>query len=129
MFAGVALAEPFGPYGADVVRVVDGDTVVLDVRIFHGLSQRTTVRIDGINTPEKRGAPPCEIAAGIAATAFTTAWLDAGSNAVSVVIRGLDKYGRWLGDITRADGGFLRRALVAAGHARPYRGEKRGPWC
>ena len=42
-------------YRAMVVRVLDGDTIELDMQIWPQLIQRTKLRLDGINTPEKRG--------------------------------------------------------------------------
>ena len=45
----------FGPYNTDVIRVVVGDTLELNVHIWPGLIQNIKLRLDGIDTPEKRG--------------------------------------------------------------------------
>ncbi len=48
-----------GPYEGRVVRVIDGDTVVVRVGVWPGMSAETSVRIRGIDAPEMRG-PDCE---------------------------------------------------------------------
>ena len=130
-----ALAAPgtkpvYGPYPATVVRVIDGDTVELDVALWPGLVQRIRLRLDGVNTPEKRGknVTPCEKAAAAKASAFTARFLKTTRQVVVSQVR-LGKYaGRVLGRIT-ANGHDLARALVEAGLARPYAGGKRQAWC
>jgi|GEM_PF-394532 len=118
----------YGPYPARLVRVIDGDTVEVDVALWPGLVQRIHVRLDGVNTPEKRGASACEKAAGLRATAFTQNLLGQARRLILSGVRS-DKYGgRVLGRI-HADGKDLADALLAAGLAKPYHGEKRGAWC
>ena len=51
---------------AKIVRLVDGDTCVLDFDMGMSITVRATVRLFGINTPEVRGP---EKVAGHAATA------------------------------------------------------------
>lgn len=119
--------ELYGPYRAALVRVIDGDTVELDLAIYPGLSSRVRIREDGINTPEKRTSSPCEKVAGLAATAFTEVFLTDRELIVAGVREG--KYaGRLLGHIY-AGAEPLGLALQAEGLARPYDGGKRAPWC
>ena len=120
--------ETYGPYRAEVVRVIDGDTVELAVHLWPGLVQRVNLRLDGANTPEKRGASACEMAQGKKATEFTQIFL---KDTAVVMVSGIhhDKYaGRMLGRLS-VDGKDLGAALIAAGLAREYHGEKREPWC
>lgn len=121
-------ADAYGPYHATVARVVDGDTVVVDVALWPGLVQRIALRLAGVNTPEKRGAALCEKVAAGRAEAFTRRFLRLGSVVTVSGVR-LGKYaGRVLGRLA-VDGRDLGEALVAAGLARPYAGGKRRPWC
>jgi len=123
-------SDDYGPYPAKVLRVIDGDTVQIEVALWPGLSQRTKLRLAGVNTPEKRGqkVSDCEKRAAHAAAAFTKRFLEE-SQAVTVSHIRPGKYaGRMLGSIY-ADGKSLARALLDAGHARPYRGGRRQPWC
>jgi len=121
--------EPgYGPYPARLVRVIDGDTVEVDVDLWPGLVQRIHVRLDGVNTPEKHGASACEKAAGLRATEFTQKLLGKARRLILTGVRP-DKYGgRVLGRIL-ADDKDLGEALLRAGLAKPYHGEKRGAWC
>lgn len=120
-------AMAYGPYEADLVRVIDGDTLELDVRIWPGMSQRINMRVDGINTPEKRTRDACEKEAGIAASAYAEDLVSRGGITVDEIHLG--KYaGRVLGRVFVGPVDF-GQAMISAGHARPYHGERRGPWC
>jgi endonuclease YncB( thermonuclease family) len=123
-----AAARDYGPYAAKVVRVVDGDTLEIEVEVWPGLTARSRVRLAGINTPESRGRiSDCEREAGKRATAFTRAWVEE-AGTLTVVLSAQDKYGRPLVRVLR-DTEDLAAALIAAGLAHPYGGGKRGAWC
>lgn len=47
---------------ADVVRVIDGDTVVVDAHPWPGWTLRVSVRVAGIDAPEKRARCAAEAA-------------------------------------------------------------------
>jgi len=122
--------ELYGNYKAEVVKVIDGDTVKLNVRIWPKLTQQINLRLKEINTPEKRGKKisDCEKKAGQKATNFTQQWLK-GAKTVTVSEVQLGKYaGRVLGKLSK-EGKDLGEALIEAGHAKPYSGGKRKPWC
>jgi endonuclease YncB( thermonuclease family) len=126
-----AAARDYGPYAAKVVRVIDGDTLEIEVEVWPGLTARSRVRLVGINTPESRGKiSDCERDAGKRAADFTRAWV-AAPGALAVVVSEQDKYGRPLVRVRRGSEGIedLGQALIAAGLARAYHGERRGAWC
>jgi len=118
-------------YDAQVVRVNDGDTVVIAAPFLPApLKPELAVRIYGVDTPEKgfRAQCPSEDARGKAATEFT-------KNAVAkslkrqVTLYGWDKFGgRVLGDIL-LDGQSLRAQLIQNGFAREYFGDAKQSWC
>jgi len=126
------MANAFGPYSAELVRVIDGDTVKVRAEIWPGLFKVINVRLDGINTPESRNGkingvkiPACEIALGKEATALAKDYLQ-GPIIISNIKLG--KYaGRVLGNISTSDGP-LADALMAAGLAKPYHGGGRSIW-
>ena len=124
-----AAKEAFGPYRAEVVRVKDGDTVLVDVHIWPGLTQRISLRLDGVNTPEtRRPAPDCEREAGRQAKAFVRGLLSPGDEVIIREVR-LGKYaGRALGKI-EVDGQDLGEMLIREHLARPYHGGRRSAWC
>jgi endonuclease YncB( thermonuclease family) len=119
--------QKFGPYDATLVKVIDGDTLKLDVMIWPGLTQRINLRLNGVNTPESRSKKPCEKALAKKATEFTRRFVQRASLSISNVKNG--KYaGRVLGSVT-ADGKDLVGALIESGNGRAYDGGKREGWC
>ena len=48
-----------GPVAADVVEVIDGDTIAVRAHIWPGHIVETRVRLDRVDTPETR-RPDCE---------------------------------------------------------------------
>ncbi|MDH5327685.1 MAG: thermonuclease family protein [Gammaproteobacteria bacterium] len=120
----------YGPYQAEVVRVVDGDTIELNVHVWPGLVQNIKLRLSGVNTPEKRGrnVSQCEKKAAQKATNFTQRWVK-GINRIIVTEVKLGKYaGRALGKIKKGELD-LGEELIRAGHAKPYSGGRRQAWC
>jgi len=127
--AGAAELYP-GPYRAEVLRVVDGDTLKVRVAIWPGLESVVSVRLRGIDTPESYG-PKCdaEKALAQAATAFLAALAPAGA-LVTLEDVGPDKYAGRVDAVVRlADGQEVAAGLLAAGHGRPYAGGRRQGWC
>ncbi|MBP7064065.1 thermonuclease family protein [Ferrovibrio sp.] len=128
----LAAAEPGlrGPVAVEQARVIDGDT--LEVVALIWLDQRVTtrVRLEGIDTPERRSQCAAEREAAAAASRQATAWLEQHR---SVVLRDLihDKYGRRVvGRVQSADGSSdLGETLIAQGLARRYDGGRKRPWC
>lgn len=113
-------------YTVDVVRVLDGDTVDVDVQIWPGLRQRIRVRVAGVDTPEIHTRRPCEKQAGYEAKRFVEAWVQSGGVMLDQVTLG--KYaGRVVGHLRRG-GRDLSADLLAAGLAQPYDGGHKTPW-
>jgi len=118
-------------YDAVIVRVNDGDTVVIAAPFLPPpLKQELAVRVYGVDTPEKgfRAQCPSEDQRGQNASKFTTAAV-AKSTKRQVVLYSWDKFGgRVLGDII-LDGQSLRAMLIQNGFAREYFGEAKQSWC
>jgi endonuclease YncB( thermonuclease family) len=118
-------------YDAQIIRVSDGDTVVIAAPFLpQPLKPELAVRIFGVDTPEKghRAQCPGEDQRGQAASAFT-------KNAVAttqkhqVTLYAWDKFGgRVLGDII-LNGTSLRSELIRNGFAREYYGDAKQSWC
>lgn len=104
-------------YPATMQRVVDGDTMVLQVALGLGVSRTVTIRLLGIDTPELRLE---ERPAGLRAKAFVESWSARYENAVILRTDGkLGKYGRLLAMVCPPDGGeCLTEALIAGGHVK-----------
>ncbi|ABD53497.1 thermonuclease family protein [Jannaschia sp. CCS1] len=63
-WAPIAAAEdhadnPYERYTAEVIRIIDGDTLEVRVELWPGLTASYSVRVRGIDAPERRGAD-CE---------------------------------------------------------------------
>lgn len=114
-----------------VTRVIDGDTVEIAVGFLpEPLPPKLSIRILGVDTPEKAPRAKCEAEAAKAkqASAFTKAAI---LNAREVVVQlaEWDKYGgRVLGHVI-IDGNNLSDMLIREGLARPYKGEAKSSWC
>lgn len=114
-------------YAVEVVKVVDGDTVDVDIELGFGLCLKNErVRIVGIDTPESRTSDPVEKLFGLAAKKRVAQLLESGSRLVTVDDkRGEDmrgKFGRVLGDFRIADGRLLTTMLAEEGFCVPYFG-------
>lgn len=122
-------------YDAQILRVTDGDTVVIAAPFLPApFKPELAIRVYGVDTPEKgfRAQCPQEAQRGDAASAFTKKAIEsaaAGGGRFQVTMYGWDKFGgRVLGDIL-INGKSLRAALIANGFAREYYGEAKQSWC
>jgi endonuclease YncB( thermonuclease family) len=117
-----------GPVAADVVRVVDGDTLKLKVHIWIGQTIEVDVRVAGIDAPELKGKCPAERARAAEARAYLDHLV--GGRAVRIAQVRNDKYGgRVIADVDEETAGDIGAAMLARGLARAYDGGKREPWC
>ena len=128
----IAQKTPQGvTYDAQIVRVSDGDTIVIAAPFLPApLKPELAVRIYGVDTPEKGWRGQCELEKqqGEAASQFTKAAITK-STKRQVVLYGWDKFGgRVLGDII-LDGQSLRTRLIQNGFAREYFGDAKQSWC
>lgn len=90
-------------YTATKVRVVDGDTIDLDVDLGFQVHLKVRVRLKGVNTPEIYGIDKEseEYAEGIRAKRFVELWFE--THAEELILRTekdrRGKYGRWIGTV------------------------------
>jgi len=116
-----------GPVAASVVKVIDGDTLDVTVRVWIGQDTRTRVRIRGIDAPELHARCPVEKAGALAAKARLK---ELAGKAVTLTAIGQDKYaGRVDATVTAENGSDIAATLIREKLARPYGGGKRGSWC
>ncbi|MEQ8308583.1 MAG: thermonuclease family protein [Hoeflea sp.] len=113
-----------GPVAARVVRVIDGDTLVVDAHPWPGQAVRVSVRLRGIDTPERRSRCSSERKAADQARGELKR-LVAGHETVSLInVAGGKYYGRILADL-KAGSRDIASAMLQSGLARPYQGGKR----
>lgn len=117
-----------GPVQADVVKVVDGDTLTVKARIWLGQHVLTNVRIAGIDTPELHSKSADERDRAEAARAKLEAAVASGRVVLSDVK--FDKYGgRVLAKVETDTGESVATLMLNSGLARVYDGGKRTAWC
>lgn len=117
-----------GPVEAEVVRVVDGDTLAVRARIWLGQTVEVDVRLAGIDAPELRGKCAEERQRAEAARAYLARLAEGKSVRLTEVAR--DKFGgRVVAHVASDEAPDFSAALSANGHARSYAGKTRGGWC
>jgi micrococcal nuclease len=90
---------PLFEYAAEVVRAIDGDTIVADIDLGFSVTIRQTLRLYGINAPEIRGShlTPEQKEKGWLATQHLCWLLD---HKRPIIVRTIkdrtEKYGRYL---------------------------------
>jgi endonuclease YncB( thermonuclease family) len=104
-------------YQAKLTRIVDADTLVLDVDLGFGIWHSLKVRLLAVNAPEMNKPE------GIAARNFAQQWFDQHGTKVRIQTRKdkADSFGRYLAWVS-VGGNSLNEALLKAGHAEVYRG-------
>ena len=114
-----------------IIRVIDGDTVEFEAPfLVDPLPKKLSIRVYGVDTPEKsfRAKCPKEADLGAKASEFTKN-LVANAKTTQVAIYEWDKFGgRVLGDVI-IDGNSLTKMLIENGYAREYYGQAKQSWC
>lgn len=119
-------------YNCKIVKIIDGDTVDVDIDLGFGVWIRNErVRIHGIDTPESRTRDKEEKKFGLLAKKFVQDMLKVGSMQVLVTEKPGDeakgKFGRILGKFEVYDyktdrSMFLGEMMIREHHAVPYTG-------
>ena len=114
-------------YDVTVIKVVDGDTVDVDIDLGFGVTLRDErVRIMGIDTPESRTSDKVEDLFGEAAKARLKELMYGGAKLITTEDKhGEDmkgKFGRILGDFRVPDGRKVTDIMIEEGHCVPYFG-------
>lgn len=113
-------------YSCKVLKVVDGDTLDLEIDLGFNVRIKERVRLYGVDTPEVFGATASD--AGTAASDFTKKWVEEHTAMSgrfeyhSLKYDYKDKYGRGLGSIchidTNGNKSVLNDALIDNGHIK-----------
>ena len=114
-------------YRCNVIKVIDGDTVDVDIDLGFGTwIHNERVRIMGIDTPESRTSDDIEKKFGLAAKERLKELLDETAILKTQIDKkGEDmkgKFGRILGNFITEDGRICAKILCEEGHAVAYFG-------
>ena len=120
------IQDPFW-YNCIIQRIVDGDTVDIDIDLGFGIwLRKERVRIAGIDTPESRTRDKVEKVFGKAATAYAHTIIPEGSQCIVRTRRDrVGKYGRTLGDFVLAENRLYTDIMVESHHAVEYHGQSK----
>jgi micrococcal nuclease len=114
-------------YKVNILKVVDGDTVDVDIDLGFGCWLRNErVRIVGIDTPESRTSDRIEKVFGEAAKQRLTSLLSSEATLISQISKMGEnmkgKFGRILGDFKTINDQIVSTTLMEEGHAVAYNG-------
>ena len=113
-------------YSATLVRVIDGDTIDVDIDLgFSVWLHKQRIRLAGIDTPESRTRNKEEKVLGLAAKDRLK---ELCGEKLAIQSLGRGKYGRILGIPTTEEGEDICKILISEGHAREYWGGTKQPW-
>ena len=112
-------------YRCKLIKVVDGDTIDVDIDLGFGVWLRDQrVRLYGIDTPESRTRDLEEKKYGLAAKEYLIKWTGAGDLRIKTHKDERGKFGRILGEIWTFDTN-INDKMVYEHHAVPYHGQSK----
>jgi len=114
-------------YNAELIKVVDGDTIDALVDLGFDTWKKVRIRFIGFNAPESRTRNLEEKKRGLAAKDRVIEILKENDNKFLLKSHGVGKYGRCLGEIfvTTLGETSLQKTLISEGHGVEYYGGKR----
>ena len=128
---GLASATYANPYDMKVTKVTDGDTIRVEAPwLLPELDDDISIRILGIDTPEKGGRAKCEAEAalGAEATEFAKSVIAVG-DVVQVDVLQWDKFGGRINADVFVNGENFAQMQIERGLAVPYDGGTKDSWC
>ena len=115
-----------GPVEAEILRIIDGDTILVSAKPWPQQSIEVYVRLRGIDTPELRSRCSSDRAAAMSARDLLMSLAD-GVRVALTDIEGDKFFGRVVADVHLADGSNPAHDLLAAGLAVTYSGGRKPP--
>lgn len=113
-------------FDVPVIRIVDGDSIVVDLgEDLPELFRVMPVRLVGVDSAELKAKRLCERKAALKAKQELQNILGDGN--VDLYFCTFEKYGRLLCEI-RVDDILVSEHMLSSGFAQPYRGGKRAKW-
>ena len=109
-------------YKVSVVKVVDGDTIDVDIDLGFGMTyKKQRIRMLGIDTPESRTRDLVEKKFGKASKAHLKSILESGG--IQLVSHDKGKFGRILGELFIGDSSYsINQQMIDEHHAVAYTG-------
>lgn len=114
-------------YKATVKRIIDGDSLVLDIDLgFYMFMNETKIRLYGLDTPEMNSEDPLLRLQGVLATRYLFDNLQVGDKVtIKTVLDKREKYGRLLATVFTKGGVNINEGLLQNRLAVSYKGLSR----
>lgn len=116
-----------GPVSAEIVSVIDGDTILVDASPWPQQTIEVYVRLRGIDAPELHSKCAAVRQQAERAQAALEEMIPATGEVQLTRISGDKYFGRILADVTTADGHNPAETLLSAGYAVSYNGGRKAP--
>ena len=117
-----------GPVVAEVIRVIDGDTILVAARPWPQQTMEVYVRLRGIDAPELKSPCPATRKAGLEAQAALEQLVHDGEIGLTDISG--DKYfGRVLANVILSNGRNPAQEMLSAGYAVSYGGGRKSGRC
>ena len=112
-------------YKVEVTRVVDGDTVDVDIDLGFGMTyKKQRVRMKGIDTPESRTRDLVEKKFGLASKEFLKSQLE--DQKIELVSHDKGKFGRILGELFVGSSAYsINKIMIDYHYAVLYDGQSK----
>jgi micrococcal nuclease len=107
-------------YPARLVRVIDGDTVELDVDAGFRMLYTDSFRLAGINAPEMKTAEGPAAKAWLLTKLSELSAFGSGKFPLQIESHKQEKYGRWIVTIYDGTNPSVNQQMVTAGQAVSY---------
>jgi micrococcal nuclease len=114
--------EITGPVSAEIIRVIDGDTILVAARPWPQQTMEVYVRLRGIDAPELKSSCAATRDAGQQARAALTDLIRDHHDIRLMQISGDKYFGRVVADISFSDGRNPAQEMLSAGYVTRYEG-------
>ena len=113
-------------YSAQVTKIIDGDTIEIDLDLGFGVWYRNQrVRLNGIDTPESRTKDKDEKIRGELSKSKLKELIEEKRVKITTAIDTDDKFGRILGVIETKEGINVNEWLITNNYAVAYKGQNK----
>ena len=118
-----------GPVQAEVVKVIDGDTIRVQAHLWLGLHKTIKVKFNGVQAPELY-SPKCDYERGLAEEAKAVTEKAIAGKPVTLINIHYGKYSdRVIANVLNHEGVDLNTFLFSEALAQPTTTGKRMDWC
>lgn len=118
-----------GPVSAQIIRVIDGDTLLVAARPWPQQTMEVYVRLRGIDAPELKSSCAATRDAGRQAREALADLIRDQAEIQLSHISGDKYFGRVLADISFLDGRNPAQEMLLAGYVVPYEGGRKAKGC